>query len=127
MLPTLYSNDWLLIDKISPLIKRYKQGEIIACKSPHDPGVFISKRIIGMEGDVICVNPTESSRKYIRIPQGHVWLQGDNYQNSIDSRTFGPIPEGLLIGRIYLRVWPNLSILQNGFQHSIDVLNQASE
>ncbi len=31
---------------------------------------------------------------------------GDNRSNSKDSRMFGPIPEGDVVGRAFLRVWP---------------------
>jgi hypothetical protein len=35
---------------------------------------------------------------------GHVWLEGDNLQNSTDSRYYGPIPYGLVRGRIFFKV-----------------------
>lgn len=35
-----------------------------------------------------------------RVPQGHVWLEGDNPDNSLDSRYYGPVPLALLRGRI---------------------------
>ena len=42
----------------------------------------------------------------VQIPQGHVWLQGDNYYNSTDSRHYGPVPYAVLRGRVVLKVWP---------------------
>jgi mitochondrial inner membrane protease subunit 1 len=42
--------------------------------------------------------------RLIRIPEGHVWLQGDNLANSIDSRDYGPVPEAILKGRVLARV-----------------------
>eukprot|EP00057_Strongylocentrotus_purpuratus_P029445 XP_011683919.1 PREDICTED: mitochondrial inner membrane protease subunit 1-like [Strongylocentrotus purpuratus] len=58
--------------------------------------------------------PQESSWKFLKttkyIPLGHVWLQGDNQNNSTDSRTFGPVPFGLIRGRAFFRVWPWSSI-----------------
>ncbi|XP_012930054.1 mitochondrial inner membrane protease subunit 1 isoform X2 [Heterocephalus glaber] len=41
-----------------------------------------------------------------RVPTGHVWLEGDNLQNSTDSRFYGPIPYGLIRGRIFFKIWP---------------------
>ena len=35
----------------------------------------------------------------IRIPQGNVWLLGDNPSNSRDSRDYGPVPVGLIMGK----------------------------
>uniref|UniRef100_A0A2K5DR94 Peptidase S26 domain-containing protein n=1 Tax=Aotus nancymaae TaxID=37293 RepID=A0A2K5DR94_AOTNA len=37
----------------------------------------------------------------IYVPVGHVWLEGDNLQNSTDSRYCGPI-----LGRIFFKIWP---------------------
>ncbi len=43
---------------------------------------------------------------FLQIPQGHVWLQGDNYYNSTDSRHYGPVPYAVLRGRVVVKVWP---------------------
>ena len=46
----------------------------------------------------------------VQVPQGHVWLQGDNPLNSTDSRHYGPVPYALLRGRVFLKVqthWPS--------------------
>lgn len=32
--------------------------------------------------------------------------QGDNFNNSTDSRHYGPVPYALLRGRVFLKVWP---------------------
>ncbi len=40
------------------------------------------------------------------VPKGHVWLQGDNYHNSTDSRHYGPIPYSLLRGKVFYKIWP---------------------
>lgn len=45
--------------------------------------------------------------KVIFVPKGHVWLEGDNSDNSIDSRTFGPVPIGLIQSRAFVRLYPN--------------------
>jgi signal peptidase I len=42
----------------------------------------------------------------IRVPQGDVFVLGDNRTNSAASNRFGPIPESLIVGRAFIRVWP---------------------
>jgi signal peptidase I len=42
----------------------------------------------------------------IVVPQGDVFVMGDNRTDSSDSRCFGPIPKKLIVGRAFLRMWP---------------------
>jgi len=41
---------------------------------------------------------------FIRVPRGYVWVVGDNLSNSTDSRRYGPVPLGLIRGKIIARV-----------------------
>ena len=62
------------------------------------------KRIIGLEGDVV---RTRKPYPYptVKVPPGHVWVEGDNLAHSRDSRFFGPIPMALITGRTgYFRI-----------------------
>jgi len=42
----------------------------------------------------------------LTIPQGYVFVMGDNRNQSEDGRVFGPIPYSDIIGRAFVRVWP---------------------
>lgn len=42
----------------------------------------------------------------VYIPEGGLWVMGDNRGGSLDSRTFGAIPERVVLGRALLRIWP---------------------
>lgn len=40
----------------------------------------------------------------LQIPKGHLWLLGDNADDSTDSRDYGPVPYGLVRGRVCFKV-----------------------
>ena len=54
------------------------------------------------QGD--CFGRSTEIRNAVQVPKGHVWLQGDNFINSTDSRHYGPVPYALLRGRAFLKV-----------------------
>lgn len=81
-----------------------KRGEIICLISPKDPAQRIIKRVIGCQGDT--VDTVGYKEKYIKIPKGHIWIEGDHTANSLDSNTFGPIPVGLMTSKATYVVWP---------------------
>ena len=87
------------------------------------------KRVIGLPGDVvegrdnqllvndrILVEPyldegvTTSDFEPVTIPEGCIWVMGDNRGDSRDSRSFGPIDEDHIVGRAFVRVWPLTSL-----------------
>ena len=42
--------------------------------------------------------------KTTTVPRGHVWLQGDNPLHSHDSRHYGTVPVGLILGKVTWKV-----------------------
>jgi signal peptidase I len=50
------------------------------------------------------------SAQCIKVPKGDVFVLGDNRTDSSASNKFGPIPESLIVGRAFVRVWPPSSL-----------------
>lgn len=40
------------------------------------------------------------------VPDGHIWVEGDNSVNSADSRHYGPVSSALVVGKVWFRIWP---------------------
>lgn len=128
MYPTLSLSGDYLLSLRSPLLRLFSsrgrsgssasstsppnlyRGDLIDFISPRDPSYSVCKRIIGLPGDVVCVDPSGlKGRKedWVKVPQGYLWVTGDNLSNSNDSRDYGPVPVQLVRGKIVARIWPN--------------------
>lgn len=107
MLPTMNaSGDWVLENRWVNW-KQIQRGDLVTVRSPLDPNRLICKRVIGLPGDIICVDPTGQyapSTEHVVIPRYHVWLSGDNAAWSQDSRKYGPVSMALLKGKLVARV-----------------------
>ncbi|KXN71698.1 LexA/Signal peptidase [Conidiobolus coronatus NRRL 28638] len=108
MLPTFNTwGDFLLVKKIlSHHNDQLKIGDLVIITSPYDASVVACKRVIAKEGDEICRDPSQNDYTLGKVPQGHIWVQGDNASNSTDSRTYGPVPNGLIKGKVLFRLFP---------------------
>ncbi|KAL5519505.1 hypothetical protein ACEPAH_1188 [Sanghuangporus vaninii] len=111
MLPTFsVGTEWILEDALSVRLGRpLVRGELVVLDSPRVPHGQICKRIIGLPGDVICVDPTgteTNSKEHVLIPQGHIWIAGDNVAASRDSREYGPVPMALVRSRVFAKIYP---------------------
>ena len=108
MFPTLsITGEWIIQDNLTFKFRPPKRGELIVALAPYDPTRYVSKRVIGVEGDIICVDPTGEKAppdEHVVVPKGHVWVMGDNANWSTDSRDYGPLSISLIRGRIYARV-----------------------
>jgi signal peptidase I len=105
-----------------------QRGQVVVFfKTPtHDEDALI-KRAIGLPGDTIelrdgavLINGQYLAEPYVNgaptlcgnycrpftLGPDEYFLMGDNRANSLDSRSFGPIPAGQLVGRVVLRYWP---------------------
>ncbi|THH21451.1 hypothetical protein EW146_g80 [Bondarzewia mesenterica] len=86
-----------------------KRGDLVTLASPLTVGRVVCKRVLGLPGDVICVDPTSikaPSTEHVIVPQGHIWIIGDNATLSRDSRDYGPVSLSLVRGTLFARVFP---------------------
>ncbi len=132
MVPTLKTNDRVIVNKLSYKLHSVHRGDVVVFKSPPnvDPGVNdLVKRVIGLPGETIegrtdghiYINGKLLKEPYlpkgtkpgpgfaaIKIPANSYWVMGDNRSNSRDSRYFPEhfIRKKDIIGRVFLRIWP---------------------
>lgn len=126
---TLLIGDRVLVNKLSYDVGEVKRGDIVVFeRPPRDTGnpeiKDLIKRVIALPGEtvevrsgVIFINgkrldepylqdPDQSTMEAQEVPAGQYWVMGDNRDQSKDSRFFGPIPEDLIVGRAFVRIWP---------------------
>ncbi|XP_040327513.1 mitochondrial inner membrane protease subunit 2 [Herpailurus yagouaroundi] len=58
-------------------------------RSPKNPEQKIIKRVIALEGDI--VKTMGHKNRYVKVPRGHIWVEGDHHGHSFDSNSFGPV------------------------------------
>jgi nickel-type superoxide dismutase maturation protease len=89
MLPTLSPGDWVLVDE-----RAYqhgalpRRGHVVVAADPREPARHLVKRVAAVD------------------LHGQVRLEGDNADESTDSREFGAVPVSNVKGRVRWRYWP---------------------
>ncbi|URD85713.1 Mitochondrial inner membrane protease subunit [Musa troglodytarum] len=101
--PGYLKGDIVLVEKFCLEKYKFSRGDVIAFKSPSDHKREFVKRLIALPGDWMQISDTSD---ILKIPEGHCWVEGDNKEFSLDSRHFGPIPLGLVQGRVTHIIWP---------------------
>ncbi|KAF3448905.1 hypothetical protein FNV43_RR09621 [Rhamnella rubrinervis] len=96
-------DDCVLVEKTCLVKYKFSHGDVVVFSSPSNHKEKHIKRIIALPGDWIGIRHCSDVR---RIPEGHCWVEGDNPSSSMDSNSFGPIPLGLVKGRVTHIVWP---------------------
>ncbi|XP_077373975.1 mitochondrial inner membrane protease subunit 2 [Festucalex cinctus] len=96
--------DVVLLNRWSVRNYRVQRGDIVSIMSPRNPQQKIIKRVIGLEGDFI--RTLNYKKRHVRVPDGHLWIEGDHHGHSLDSNTFGPVSLALLHGRASHIIWP---------------------
>ncbi len=124
MQPTLQNGEYVLVSKISYKLSQPQYGDIIVFKFPGEtPEQDLIKRIIGVPGDivdavngVIKVNGIPLTEPYTaeapfynnhwEVPEGMLFVLGDNRNDSSDSHAWGFLPIENVIGKAIVIYWP---------------------
>lgn len=125
---TLLINDRVLVNKLSYRLHDINRGDVVVFHRPDaDAGEFrdLIKRVIGLPGETIeatdntiyingqvliepYLTPGEVIADFdsVEIPEGELFMMGDNRDNSGDSRVFGTVAIDRVVGRAFFLFWP---------------------
>ncbi|XP_053617774.1 mitochondrial inner membrane protease subunit 2 [Plodia interpunctella] len=102
--PGAKNSDYVFLSRWSVREYDLKRGDIVSLISPKDPNQKIIKRVVALEGDV--VSTLGYKNQYVKVPEGHCWVEGDHTGHTLDSNTFGPVSLGLVNAKAVAIVWP---------------------
>lgn len=132
MLPTLHDGEFVLVNRLAYRFDSPQRGDIVVFHYPPDPRQDLIKRVIGLPGDtvsvqggIVLVNNEPLSEPYIAqsplyagtwvVPEGHLFVLGDNRNDSSDSHSWGMLPFENIVGKAVLIYWPfqNLQLIDH--------------
>ena len=136
---TIMTGDKVFSEKVSYYFRDIEPGDIVTFDDKEIPGRVLLKRCIAVGGQTIelidgkvVVDGVALDEPYTHglpsdpfartladitypytVPEGEIWVMGDNRTNSQDSRYFGAIETSSVTGRVCLVYWPfnNFSVL----------------
>ncbi len=126
MEPTLQNGEHLLVNKAIYDFESPKPGQIIVFRPPLPTNKDFIKRVIAVGGQrvamtngIIYINGVAQNESYLPasyrgvanypptlVPQGEIFVLGDNRNNSEDSRYFGFVPLKNIRGQAIIIWWP---------------------
>jgi signal peptidase I len=124
MEPNLHTDQRLVVEKVSYRLHVPHRGDVVVIRMPDRGPELLIKRIIALPGEtievrsgVVYINDQPLDEEYLvrtttgsygpsTVPEGHVFVMGDNRGASNDSRVFGPVPLEHVVGRAWVSYWP---------------------
>lgn len=126
MRPTLQHEERLVVNKFIYHVRDPQKGEVVIFRYPRDPSRDFIKRVIATAGDTIeikeghvyvndqllredyILEKTRTEYPKVTIPEGTIFVMGDNRNNSEDSRfsDVGFVPLDLVKGKAIFIFWP---------------------
>ena len=130
MVPTLLAGDRVFANKFIYRFAEPKRGDIVVFEDVEGGEDYLIKRVVAIPGDRVRVAngrlkvdgemqeeiyikpqfPDGSVYGPEKVPEGYVFVMGDNRGNSADSRVFGLLPVENIEGEAFVRFWPPLRI-----------------
>lgn len=124
MQPTLYTDEYVFMEKVTYWFRTPERGDIVICSFPDSRDSYV-KRVIGepgdrvkIEGGVLYINDVPDHEFFsgiidndfseLTVPDSSVMVMGDNRNQSRDSRdpSIGPIPYNKILGKAVFVIWP---------------------
>ena len=120
---TLLSDDRVYVSVLTPRIAGYERGDIVICTYPGEDHQCV-KRILGLPGETVeikdgvtYVDGVAREEEYVdhaawadygpyTVPEGKVFVMGDNRADSRDSRNVGALDEDMIVGKVRCIWWP---------------------
>ncbi len=132
MEPNFSEHEYLIIDEITYRFREPTRGDVVVFRAPPSATSekeYYLKRIVGMPGERVKIEDNKVIIYNVDYPQGTIveenyltestigsmtvtlgseqfFVLGDNREASYDSRRFGPIDRGAIVGRTWFRGWP---------------------
>ncbi len=133
MVPSLQDGEFVLVNRLAYRFGQPQRGDIIVFHHPTDQNKEdLIKRVIGLPGDevrvesgTVFVNGIALKETYIAappaysdiqtVPDGQLYVLGDNRNNSSDSHAWGFVLYKDVIGKAILIYWPlkELAMIQH--------------
>jgi len=132
MVPAVQPRDWIVIRDINAAdVDDLERGDIVMFRFPprSDHALRAIKRVVAVGGDHVEVRarsltvndktipiagapgPQSARHRTVTVPEGNVFLLGDNPRVSIDSRAFGPVTAKDIVARQLFNAGPTGSIV----------------
>lgn len=124
MEPTFHDGDYVIVNKLAYRMGEIERGDVVVFPFPLNREEDFIKRVIGLPGDRVSIldgtvylNGAPIVEEYLSeqpqgdmaeiiVPQGYVFVLGDNRNDSSDSRVWGPLNIEDILGRAVFRYWP---------------------
>ncbi len=134
MRPNFSPGHYILVSRLAYWLNEPSRGDVVVLQHPYQQHRTYIKRIVGLPGEIVRIRGWSTfidgqllEEPYLdqssvvllddkeephntfdewTLGDEEYFLLGDNRASSVDSRSFGPLKRGLLIGKAWIRYWP---------------------